>query len=86
MLNAAIEGILEFIVELIFRLIIEILCFYTGEIVLSVVTIGKKKPRWDYYSGESTTKWMLLTDLSTCIGIFFWIFTIGFVERSFTNS
>jgi hypothetical protein len=86
MIGSVIEGILEFIIEFTFRLIIEIICFYTGEMILYVVTIGNRKPRWDYYSDESVTKWMLMTELSTCIGIFFWIFTIGFVARLFINS
>jgi len=86
MISPVIEGVFEVIIEFIFRTIVEIVCFYTGEMILSVVTIGNKKPRWDYYSGESVTKWMLMTDLSTCIGIVFWIFTIGFVARLFSNS
>jgi hypothetical protein len=86
MIGTVIEGIFEVIIEYIFRLIVEIICFYTGEMILSVVTMGNRKPRWDYYSGESVTKWMLMTELSTCIGIFFWIFTIGFVARSFSYS
>lgn len=83
MIGSVIEGILEFIIESIFRLIIEIICFYTGEIILFTVTAGNRKPRWDYYSGESVTRWILMTELSTCIGIFFWILTIGFFARSF---
>lgn len=86
MINAVVEGILEFILELFFRFIIEVVCFYTGEIILSIVTFGRKKPRWDYYSDEAITKWILLTDLSTCIGIAFWLFAIGFIIRSISNS
>ena len=82
MISEVIEGILEFI----FRLFVEIVCFYTGEVVLTVVTIGQKKPRWDYYSNESITKWMLMTELSTWAGAAFWIFTIGFIARLFSNS
>ena len=82
MIGDVIEGILGFIVEFIFRCVIEIACFCTGEIVLFVVTIGNKKPRWDYYHDESVTKWMLMTELSTWVGMAFWIFTIGFVARS----
>jgi hypothetical protein len=79
MISDIIQGILEFL----FRLFIEIICFYTGEIVLHLITFGGKKPRWDYYLNDSATKFVILTDLSVLIGMTFWIFTIGFIARTF---
>ena len=75
MTSSLIEGILG----LIFRCIIGILCFYTGEIIISILTAGKKKPRWDYSPDASVTKFYVLAEISTWIGFVFWIFTIGFI-------
>lgn len=78
MVNSIIEGILEFI----FRFIIEIICFYTGEVIISLVTLSKKKPRWNYYTDDSATKFIILTEISVWIGIVFWIFIIGFIVKT----
>ena len=78
MLSDVVEGILEFI----FHLFIEVVCFYTGEIILYLLTIGKKKPRWDYYVEASPTKFVIMTEISVWIGMAFWIFTIGFIARA----
>ncbi len=77
MISDAIEGILGFI----FRIILEIVCFYTGEIFLSLITFGHKRPRWDYYSNSSVTKWMIMTEFSTWVGGAFWVITIGYTVR-----
>jgi hypothetical protein len=54
------KGILRFL----FELIVELLFFYTGEIVLFILTFGKKKPRWNYYTDESSSKWVIFTELN----------------------
>jgi hypothetical protein len=79
MLSDIIEGILKFI----FRVFAEIICFYTGEIILYILTFGRKKPRWDYYLNASPTKFIILTEISFWIGFFFWIFLIGWIARFF---
>ena len=56
MLSDIVEGILEFI----FHIFIEVVCFYTGEMILLILTIGRKKPRWDYYFEASVTKFVIL--------------------------
>ena len=78
MLSDVIKGVLKFI----FHFFVEIVCFYTGEIILSVVTLGKKKPRWDYYTEASPTKFVIMTEISVWIGMAFWIFTIGIIARA----
>lgn len=67
-----IGGLFSFLAELIFRVLIEFFFFYTGEVILSIITFGRKKIRLDWYSGTSVTRWMLLTDFSVFIGILFW--------------
>lgn len=85
MIIDVVEGIFGFMVEFMFRLVVEILFFYTGEIVLSVLTLGKKKIRWDYYSDVSVTKWMIITELSSWGGVAFWLFCIVFAARFVGN-
>ncbi len=75
------SSLIEGIIWVIFRCIIEILCFYTGEIIISILTARKKKPRWDYSSDASVTKFYVLTEISTWIGFVFWIFIIGFIAN-----
>ncbi len=79
MLTDILEGTLKFI----FRVFAEIVCFYTGEIILYILTLGRKKPRWNYYLDESLSKFIILTEISFWIGFFFWIFLIGWVARTF---
>lgn len=81
MISDIVEGVFCFIIECIFRLLIEILFFYTGEISLSVITLGKKEIQWNYYSGESVTKWMLLTEFSTWVGFVFWLSVFAFFSN-----
>jgi hypothetical protein len=78
MLDDVVEGVVGFL----FHLFVEIICFYTGEIILYVITFGRKKPRWDYYSDASPSKWIILTEVSTWIGIIFWILVAFYFARS----
>ena len=66
---------------LFYRLFIEIFCFYTGEIILSIITCGKKKPRWDYYAEEKPSKFVVLTEISVWLGISYWILVIALMMR-----
>ena len=79
MVSDIVEGILSFL----FRLFIEVICFFTGEAVLYCLSIGNRKPRWDYYDNVSTTKFMIMTEISVWMGMAFWIFIIGIIARAF---
>ena len=62
------------IVEFILYCIIFTLFYYTGEIVLYLITFGRKKIRWDYYTKERGSIFVLFSTISEWIGIAFWIF------------
>ena len=79
MVKTIFKGILRFL----FALIVEFFLFYTGEIVLFILTFGKKKPRWNYYADEPPSKWAIFTELSTWIGIAFWLLIAWFIDRVF---
>lgn len=75
------KPILKGISRLFFEILVEILFFYTGEIVLFIVTLGKKKPSWNYYAGEPTSKWVIFTEFSTWVGIAFWLFIAWLINN-----
>ncbi|MHB8790812.1 MAG: hypothetical protein ACYDBT_13125 [Desulfobulbaceae bacterium] len=83
-----IDDIAEGLAKTIFRgalrffseILIEVVFFYTGELVLFIVTFGRRKPRWDYYADESISKWVIFTEISTWIGIVFWLFIAWFIN------
>ena len=78
---AFIEDVVEGVIRFVFHLILEVVFFYTGEIILYVLTLGRKKPRWDFYSKESPFRWAALTEISWWIGFLFWVFMIGWIAR-----
>jgi len=52
---------------------VEMFLCLTGELVLFAVTLGYHKPRWDLYTSEPPVRFVLLSDVSTWIGVAFWI-------------
>jgi hypothetical protein len=77
-LDDIVEGlakvILRFATRVFFEIIIEVIFFYTGEIVIFILTFGRRTPRWNYYMDESVSKWVIFTEISTWIGIALWLF------------
>lgn len=67
----------------LFRLIFEGLFTLTGEVVLWVLSFGRRKPRWDLYVNERPMKFYLMNDASLYIGIAFWVLTVIVVHRLF---
>jgi hypothetical protein len=59
-------------------LLFEFLAFFTGEIILYIVSFGNRKPRWNMYEDEPPHRWAVLTELSAWIGMVFWI-AVGFL-------
>jgi hypothetical protein len=60
------------VLELLFELVFGMIFSWTGEIILFLVTFGKHKPRWDLYTEESPTRFVILSEISTWIGVIFW--------------
>ena len=75
------DEIAEGIVKLIFQFILETICFYTGEIILFILSFGRKKPRWDYYSDAPLSKWIIITEISLWIGAAFWVLIAIWIIR-----
>lgn len=66
------------IAVLILSLMFEVFIFYTGELVLYALTIGKRQPNWDFMAYEKDSKFTISRDPSTIVGIVFWIVLITF--------
>ena len=81
--EGVVKTIFKSVLRFLFELIVEFFFFYTGEIVLFILKFGKKKPRWNYYVDESPSKWVIFTELSTWIGIAFWILIAWLINRVF---
>ena len=69
--------VLEFLFEVVFGAII---C-WTGEIILFVLTFGKHKPRWDLYTEESPSRFVIFSEISTWIGMIFWFVVLVVVIK-----
>jgi len=69
MIGVAIEGF----IQLLFHVIFEIFFIGTGEIVLYILTLGKRKPVWKRDANRSSGKLGVLIDLSFILGFMFWL-------------
>ena len=63
--------------KFILRVIFEAFLTWTGEIVLFIVSFGKHKPRWDLYTEESPSRFVIFSEISLWIGTAFWIAAIA---------
>lgn len=77
--------IIEEIGKLILRVIFDVLFGWTGEIVLFVLTIGRHKPRWNLYGEESPSRFVIFSNISSWIGMAFWVATIALLYKLFVK-
>lgn len=72
------------ILILIAALIFSSIFFYTGEFILYILSIGRKKPRWDFYLVKSNIRAssiVILWGLSGILGFFFWLFVLALINN-----
>ena len=86
MLDDVIEGLAKGALRFLFWIFVEVLLLYTGEIILYLITFGRKKPRWDYYADVSGGKWVIFTELSTYVGFATWLLIFGYILHKFTGA
>ena len=70
------EEVAGLIGRFLFWLIFETLITLTGEVILWILTLGKHKPRWDLNTSESSSRFVLFTELSFWVGLSFWIIVV----------
>jgi len=76
----AAKGFFRILLEILLRIVVEFFLFYTGEIILFIITLGHKKPRWDYYADEKPSRFVILTESSVWIGFVFWLFIVWLIN------
>ena len=70
--------IIEFLAYFVLNIIIAIFGFYTGEIIIFIVSFGKKKIRWNFYRDLTDSSiFIIVTELSIWIGFIFWMCVIN---------
>ena len=75
------KTIIEEIIKFIFCVIIGTFLLWTGEILLSLVTIGKHRPRWNGYSDLTPAKSVFAELGVIAIGFIFWMVSIPIIVR-----
>jgi len=73
------------IIKFIFVVILQLFLVATGEAVLFLLTLGRRRPRWDLYTKEHFGRFYLFTELSGLVGITFWITTIAIIVNYGSN-
>jgi hypothetical protein len=63
--------------------LLKLFVFILANFVLSVITLGNKKIRWDFYADASPSEFIIFTEIRVWIGMFFWIVIIGLIARTF---
>ncbi len=66
-------SVVEEIIRIVFLVIFDFLFYWTGEVLLFVLTFGKHKPKWDFYLDQSPTRFVIFSEISTWIGMTFWM-------------
>jgi hypothetical protein len=72
--------------KFVLQVILEAFFTWTGEIVLFVISLGKHKPRWDLYTKESPSRFVIFSEISLWIGIAFWIAAITVTYKILTKA
>ena len=57
----------------IFELIVYFGFFCTGELILYLLSVGKREPRWKIYERTSAFRKPILMEISFWLGFLFWI-------------
>ena len=74
--DGLLRGVFGAVLRFLVWLVAEIFLFYTGELVLYALTLGRRKPRWHTYSNENMTRIWFLTDLNVLVGAVFWLVVV----------
>lgn len=75
-------GILRFLGRFLVRLLVDVLMVYSGEEVLFLATLSRRKPRWDYYANETGGRFVVCTEISFWIGAVFWIAVAVMIQHA----
>ena len=77
------KEILEEILKFIFIVVLATFLFWTGEILISAITIGRHRPKWKGYKEKTPAKRVLSEVGVGFAGFVFWIVTIPSIINVF---
>ena len=63
---------MSLMLEFLFEVVFGVVFCWTGEIILFALTLGKHKPRWDLYTEDSPSRFVIFSEISLWIGMIFW--------------
>jgi hypothetical protein len=76
-----IVDIVEEIAKFFLWVVFEVVMVTTGEVVLWVLTGGRRKPRWDLYTSERPARFVVLSEASCWVGMASWLIAIVAICR-----
>ena len=71
-MSTVVEELFRFAVRVVFDLVM----VTTGEIVMWGLTAGRRKPRWDLYTSESPTRFVVFQERSVWVGMATWLLVL----------
>ena len=76
------KSIIEEIIKFIYCVIIAAFLLWTGELVLTVVTLGWHRPKWKGYEGLSPFKQVATETSVSALGFIFWMVSIPVIVKA----
>jgi hypothetical protein len=64
---------IEFVLDLLFTLLIEVLLVCTGEVLRFVFTLGRRKPTLQFWRESPRARLPALMSASALVGFLFWV-------------
>jgi hypothetical protein len=80
-----IEDIGKEILKFIFFIILAWFLFWTGEIVIYIISCGFHKPRWNGYAGDGSFRRVFSETIVGTTGFIFWLIAIPLLYDFISN-
>jgi hypothetical protein len=74
MIDDIVEGSIGLVLRFFLYLVFDVVMISTGELVIWAATLGRRKPRWDFYTSEkSPSLFVVFSEASCWVGIATWL-------------
>lgn len=67
------EDFLKEVLKFIFAVILGWFFFWTGEAIITILSVGLHRPKWGGYSGAGVLKWVFAETALAFLGFAFWL-------------
>ena len=72
---------MSLVLEFLFEMVFGVIFCCTGEIILFIMSFGTHRPRWDLYTKESPSRFVIFSEISMWIGMIFWFVVLVLVIK-----